>query len=102
MSLKGGFMRRTIYLVVSLIFISAFMGFGQQSAPDTSQNKKAGGIPNSGNTLYPNNGPEFPHSSFPVQSTDPGMLFRYNNQWMPLDSIADPQKGSHAAPAPWQ
>jgi hypothetical protein len=88
--------------VISLASVSGLLAQQQQNPTDTSQvNKKGAGIPNSGNTLYPNNGPEFPHSSFPVQSTDPGPLYKYNNVWAPLDSIPDPQKGSHAAPVPW-
>lgn len=47
----------------------------QQGVRDTSFfNNNGAGIPGSGNVLYPNNGPEFPHSSFPVQTTDPGPL----------------------------
>ncbi len=67
----------------------------QQSSRDTlNQNTNNSGIPNSGNTLYPNNGPEFPHSSFPIQSTDPGPLFHGPSGIM-FDTIPDPQHINH-------
>lgn len=47
----------------------------QQGVRDTSVfNNNGAGIPNSGNTLRPNNGPEFPHSSPANPTTDPGPL----------------------------
>ena len=101
-------MKRNTQIIGWLIFFFVFLANAsmlsaqQQGRSDsTASNKNGAGIPNSGNTLNPNNGPEFPHSSFPVQSTDPGPLFHGSDQGGKHDSIPDPQKGSHAAPIPW-
>ena len=75
-----------------ILFSVACVELYAQSAVDSlKMNNNNSGIPNSGNTLQPNNGPEFPHSAFPVQSTDPGPLFHGPSGQM-FDSIPDPQK----------
>lgn len=79
-----------------LIGCGAFLTLAaQQGTKDTTLfNTNGSGIPNSGNTLYPNNGPQFPHSAPLNPSTDPGPLFHGPSGQM-FDSIPDPQKGSH-------
>ena len=87
--------------VISLFWIlllscSIYLGMAakQSSRDSLNQNPSGAGIPNSGNTLQPNNGPEFPHSSFPIQSTDPGPLFHGPSGVM-FDTIPDPQHINH-------
>ena len=93
--------KKGIVLLFTLL-ISGWILLGAQGpAKDTTFfNNNGAGIPNSGNTLYPNNGPEFPHSAPQNPSTDPGPLFHGSNQGPSLDTIPDPQKGSHPTPAP--
>ena len=85
---------------VRLAVFIAVLGFGvnlfaAQAAWDTTKNNPPNsGIPNSGNTLYPNNGPESPHTSFPIQSTDPGPLFHGPSGVM-FDTIPNPQHIPH-------
>jgi hypothetical protein len=76
-----------------LIICGAFVALSaKQTAKDsTLKNTNNSGIPNSGNTLQNNNGPESPHTSFPVQSTDPGPLFHGPSGVM-FDSIPNPQR----------
>ncbi len=90
-----------LLILVWIVTCTEVMAYQQGRIDSTVTNKNGAGIPNSGNTISPNSGPEFPHSSFPVQSTDPGPLFHGSDQSGKHDSIPDPQKGSHAPPVPW-
>ena len=89
---------KTKQVILTLIMIalisSVELTFGQAAWDTTKNNSPHSGIPNSGNTLYPNNGPESPHTSFPVQSTDPGPLFHGPSGVM-FDSIPNLQHIPH-------
>ena len=89
-------MKTKISTLITLIVIAGTMLYGaNQGTRDSSYfNNNGAGIPNSGNTLYPNNGPEFPHSAPLNPTTDPGPLF-HGPSGITYDSIPDPQKGSH-------
>jgi len=72
-------MKITQHVLLVLLFIATGCGvsatlLGQGVRDTTVFNNSGAGIPNSGNTLYPNNGPEFPHSSPENPTTDPGPL----------------------------
>jgi hypothetical protein len=90
---------RTKRIFLMVLVVAGCLGFlnlsALQAGKDSSDaNSNHAGIPNSGNTLYPNNGPESPHTSFPVQSTDPGPLFHGPSGVM-FDSIPNPQHVPH-------
>jgi len=84
-------MRRKIIALMFITQAAAVIIFAQGARDSLFSNSNNAGIPNSGNTLQPNNGPESPHTSFPIQSTDPGPLFHGPSDVM-FDSIPDPQK----------
>ena len=83
------------FLFITVLVACFVLSSAQQGTRDSSYfNNNGAGIPNSGNTLYPNNGPEFPHSAPLNPTTDPGPLF-HGPSGVTYDSILDPQKGSH-------
>jgi hypothetical protein len=87
-----------MFLITGWILVPSAIS-AQGPAKDTAFfNNNGAGIPNSGNTLNPNNGPEFPHSAPLNPSTDPGPLWHGSDQGGQHDSIPDPQKGSHSSP----
>ena len=83
-------------LVFGIILCGFFssLSAGQGNKDTLNENTNNGGIPGSANTLFPNNGPEFPHSAPVNPSTDPGPFFHAPQNNIP-DTIPNPQKGSH-------
>jgi len=82
--------RTGVMLMILAGFCLAGLGLikAQGTAKDTSFfNNNGAGIPNSGNTLYPNNGPEFPHSAPLNPSTDPGPVLNHGNPGYPPDTV---------------
>lgn len=82
---------KTVTFLFVMLATEFFLSARQGSRDSLFNNTNNSGIPNGGNTLQPNNGPESPHTSFPVQSTDPGPLFHGPSDVI-FDSIPDPQK----------
>jgi hypothetical protein len=73
-------MKRVGVLLLILISNWGSLVNAQGPAKDTAFfNNNGAGIPNSGNTIYPNNGPEFPHSAPSNPTTDPGPLYHYGS-----------------------
>jgi len=76
------------FLFIVTGFLKTEILSAQGPAKDTTFfNNNGAGIPNSGNTLSPNNGPEFPHSAPLNPTTDPGPLFHYGNPSYPPDTV---------------